>query len=398
MRVQIGRAGARFGVDRTLLAPKAYYFSYYAAGASLVPFLVLYYRQLGLSGSQIGLLSGMAPLMTWIAAPLWGVLADVTQQHRRLLIGAIAGAIGMVGALSQAHSFGWLLPAAAGYAFCMAPIMPLVDNSVMTLLGPRSADYGKQRLWGALGWGLAGAAAGALVERWGIRVSFAGYALWMALGLLVALRLPVSHRPIGQTLASGLRRLAADRRLVVFLVTVFISGLGMSTVHSFLFLYMKDLGASAGLMGLSLTVATVSELPVFFFSDRLLRRLGPRGVLLISLAAYVVRLLAYAAMPAPAWVLAINLLHGLTFSAMWVAGVSYANQIAPPGMGATVQGLFGGVSMGLGAAMGAFSGGALYDAIGPAAMYASMAGVVATGVAFFWLAGRGPSGRAEADR
>ncbi|HXF64854.1 MAG TPA: major facilitator superfamily domain-containing protein 6 [Caldilineaceae bacterium] len=378
----------RLAGDPSLFVPKAYYFSYYAAGACLMPFLVLYYRQLGLSGPQIGLLAGLAPVVTWLSAPLWGLLADALQRHRLLLLVAIVGAITAALTLAQATAFGWLLVVVAAYAFFVAPIMPLVDNSVMALLGARSAEYGKQRLWGAVGWGLAGAGAGVLVERLGASMSFYAYASWMALGLLVALRLPISRAPIGQSVRLALRGLAANSQLLVFLATVLVAGMAMSTVHSFLFLYLLDLGASEALMGLSLTVATVSELPVFFFSDRLLRWMGARGLLLLSLAANVARLGAYALMPAAWLVLPINLLHGLTFSAMWVAGVSYANQIAPVGMGATVQGLFSGMVMGLGAAAGALLGGALYDSVGPARMYGVAALCVGLGILFFWRAGR----------
>ena len=141
-------------------------------------------------------------------------------------------------------------------------------------------------------------------------------------------------------------------------------------------------------MGLSLTVATVSEVPVFFFSGWLVKRLGARGLMMMSLAVLVVRLGAYAVMPAAWVVLPIHLLHGLTFSAMWVAGVSYANEVAPSGLGATAQGLFSGMSMGLGAAAGAVTGGLLYDSVGGATMYLAGAGWVALALVLFLVAGR----------
>lgn len=384
-------ARARWAVDRRFIAPKAYYFSYYAAMAGLMPFLVLYYRQVGLSGGQIGLLAGLPPFLTWLAAPLWGALADATQRHRQLMVVANVGTIAAVLGLAQAQSLLWLLPLVMAYAVFNAPLMPLVDNSVMALLGERSADYGKQRLWGAVGWGVAGGIAGLLVDRLGISASFFAFALWMTVGLVVALRLPISHAAIGQPFWVGLAGLLRDRRLVVFLITMLMAGIGMSTVNSFLFLYLEDLGAGASLMGLSLTIATLSELPVFFFSGLLLQRWGARGMLLLSLTVFVLRLAIYAAFPLAEIVLAANLLHGLTFSASWVAGVTYANQIAPPGLGATTQGLFSGVMMGLGAALGALAGGLLYETAGPSAMYGVVAVCVAAGVLFFALAERRPA-------
>ena len=77
-----------------------------------------------------------------------------------------------------------------------------------------------------------------------------------------------------------------------------------------------------------------------------------------------VRALAYSFIKVPWMAIPIQLLHGPTFSLMWFSGVSYADEIAPVGLGATVQGLFSGVMLGIGAAAGAFLGGLLYDHIG----------------------------------
>ena len=40
--------------------PFTFYFLYFAATAALIPFIVLYYQQLGFSGGQIGLLSALS--------------------------------------------------------------------------------------------------------------------------------------------------------------------------------------------------------------------------------------------------------------------------------------------------------------------------------------------------
>ena len=294
----------------------------------------------------------------------------------------------MVALLSWATELAWFLPIVAGYAFFAAPVMPLVDNSVMELLGERSALYGRQRVWGAIGWGVAGALAGMLVDRLGLGFSFYAYLFFMAVGLAVSTRMVVSGGTIGQPFGAGIRTVMGNRPLMIFLVTALIASMGSGIVHNYLFLYLSDLGASETLMGLSLTVATLSEMPVFFFSSWLLRKVGARGLLLLAIAAYVVRLLAYTLMP-PVWlVLPINLLHGLTFSALWVAGVSYVNQVTPKGSGATAQGLFSGLTMGLGSATGAVLGGTLYDSLGPTVVFQAAALWIAVGLVFFWVMGR----------
>jgi hypothetical protein len=67
--------------------------------------------------------------------------------------------------------------------------------------------------------------------------------------------------------------------------------------------------------------------------------------------------------------LPISLLHGPSFAVLWAAGVADADAAAPQGLGATAQGLFGGMMFGLGSALGGFLGGPAAEAIGYAQLY-----------------------------
>ena len=371
-----------------MLLSKAIYFFYYGATASLFPFLVIYYESLGLSGYQIGFLAGIMPLIALFSAPLWGGLADATQKHKRLLLLAMSTSIVIAFALSNVSAFLYLIPLVVVLAFFIAPIMPIVDNSVMDSLADHKDQYGKLRLWGAIGWGVAAPVVGWLIERSDLSWAFYGYMILMSVGLLVAWKLTVSQAGIGTKFWVGLRTLLSNPSWSLFLFTVFVFGIGSSVIHNFLFLYMNDLEASKTLMGLSLMFATISELPILYFSDRLLNRFGATGIVLFSMSLLVMRLLAYSFIRNPLLVLLIQLLHGPTYSAMWVSGVSFAAKNAPHGMGATAQGLFSGVFLGLSAAVGAFIGGFLYENFGPVAMFRLIGFFVLMGTVLFLLVGK----------
>ena len=343
---------------------RAFYFFYFSAAAALSPFLALYYERIGLSGSQIGVLRGISPLIMLFAAPFWGALADATHQHKRLLLLSIGGALVAVFSLSLTTQYLWLIVVITAFAFVGAPIISLVDNTVIELLQEQRDKYGKQRLWGAVGWGLAAPIVGALSERSGQRWFFYGYLMLMFGAWIVAAKLPVSQSSIRQQFWKDMRKLLANKQWVIFLVSILIGSLHLSLVNSFLFLRLKQLGASETLMGLTLTVATLSELPVWFFADAMLRRWGTKGMLIFSLVACIIQAFGYAWMPVPWLALVFQLLHGPAFSTMWAAGVAYAAEIAPEGTRATAQGIFGGVAMGLKSALGAFLGGVLIDRIG----------------------------------
>ena len=368
-----------------MFLPKAIYFFYYGAAASLLPFLVIYYESLGLSGYQIGFLAGLMPLIALFSAPFWGGLADATQKHKRLLLLAMSTSIVIAFTLSNASAFLWLIPLVVLLAFFIAPIMPIVDNSVMDQLADHKGQYGRLRLWGAIGWGVAAPVVGWLIERSDLSWAFYGYIILMSVGLLVAWKLTVSQAGIGSNFWSGLWSLLSNPSWSLFLFTVFVFGIGSSVIQNFLFLYMNDLDASKTLMGLSLMFATISELPILYFSDRLLNRFGATGMIIFSMSFLVLRLLAYSFIQIPPLVLLIQLLHGPTYSAMWVSGVSYAAKNAPHGMGATAQGLFSGVLFGLSAAVGAFIGGFLYENFGPVAMFRLIGFFVLMGILLFLL-------------
>jgi MFS transporter, PPP family, 3-phenylpropionic acid transporter len=375
---------------RSLHLAKSFYFFYYGAWAFFLPFLALYYQSLGFSGSQIGLLASISPLITLFAAPFWAGLADASQRHKRVLLITITGAGISVLVLALARSFWVFIPIVAAYAFFSAPVIPLVDNSVLNLLGKMRDNYGKQRLWGAIGWGLAGPTAGWVTGLFGLIWSFPGYLVLAAFALLSVWKLPVSTQREERATPfwNGLRQLFSNGSWFLFLLVVFLSGAGLSMITNFFFLYLDNLQASNTLMGLSLTVATISEIPVLFFSGWMIRRWGPRGLMIISLAAYVVRAYGYYFAVQPWQALTLQLLHGLTFSAMWVAGVSFAAAIAPKGLGATAQGLFSSTVMGFGGIAGALIGGILLDQFGAAGMYGWSGTAVLLGLIIFIFTSR----------
>jgi len=366
----------------------AFYFLYYAAGASFSPFLVIYYKDLGLSGSQIGFLTGLPPLLVLFGAPLWSGLADATRRYRFLFSMSILGAITAVLLLSKTDNFAWLIPTVAFFALMSAPIVPLIDHATLSTLQDQKEQYGKIRMWGAVGWGMAAPLTGALVEHLGMHWAFWDYAIFLFIGLLVSLNIPLTSGGVGNPFWRSLREIAADRRWLGFLATTLGGGICMAGINSYLFLYLQQLGASETQMGLALSVATLSELFIFFFSNHLLRLWGARGMMVVALGVFVTRALAYSFTTSPWIVLALQLFHGLSFSALWVAGVSYADQLAPPGLGATAQGLFTAMFFGIGYTLGAFFGGMIYQQVGLAWMFRFLASLALVGLVLFLFSER----------
>lgn len=340
-----------------------FYFLYYAAAAALVPFLPLYYQEIGLTGTQIGFLAGLFPLLSWLSAPAWGALADRTGWHNLLLGVMIGGAIGFALIMSAVGTFLWLTLVVALFSFFFAPIMPVVDSITLQMLEARKEFYGQIRLWGAIGWGVAAPIVGQLTESGGILWSFWAYAVLLGLGFPLVLRLPPVQRKDPPS-HRGFGTFWRDTRWLIFLAATFCGGTTLSVIGNFLFIFLDHLGADRRTLGLMLTAATLSELPVLFFSNWLLRRWSAKQLMGAALLFYAVRGVGLSALFTPLPALFLQLLHGPTFSLMWFAGVFYADRIAPTGFEATAQGLFSGVLLGIGSAAGALLGGVIYEHLG----------------------------------
>ncbi len=377
--------GEAAGVRWIMLLSSIYYFLYFGAVAFLFPFLALFYKAHGLTGSQMGELAAVSPLISFFGAPLWNGVADASHRHKLTAVVAVLGVVTIAFVFPNLATFAAMLVMICLYSFFNSPTGSLVDSAVMALLGDRKERYGRIRLWGTVGYGVIAPIASIAIGRYGVKWAFWGYALIMAVGLLVLIPLPFRQSQSNRSFFGGMRQLFSHRAWVLFLVMVFIAGAGMATYNNYFLVYMQSLGSSSALMGLALTIATASEVPAMFFSDRILRRFGARGMLIIAMSTIGLRLLAYSATSATWLILLIQVVHGLTFAAVYTAGVYFADQVAPPGMKATAQGMFNGTLMGFGAGAGGLLGGVLMDRFSPSTMYAAIGGSVLVGLFVFLL-------------
>lgn len=361
------------------------YFGYFAAVGCFVPYIALYYRLLQLNGLQIGVLSAILPLGIAFVAPLWGAVADTFSAHRLMLRSALVLAALTVLLLTRVTSFGWLLLLLIVLAACLAAIPALLDSYAMTIAEREGASYGQLRVWGSVGYILS-----VWLVAWYMGQNLSqfflyAYAVALLLTCVASLGLPALQPRSAQPAWLGVSTIVRNRSVLLLLLTVFVVTSNATIMSSYFSIYLTDIGGTAQLVGTASALAAISELPVMVFGRRLLDRFTSRNILVLAVSTYLLRFVLYSVPLALPWVLAVQLLHGLSFGLNLMASVTLVHELAGRERAATAQGVLSSMSMGFGAITGSLVGGALLDQIGAVGIFrvAAVGMLLALGVCLF---------------
>lgn len=100
--------------------------------------------------------------------------------------------------------------------------------------------------------------------------------------------------------------------------------------------YMKTLqGFSQGIQSFG------GELPIFFCSGWIIRKIGHKHCMSLVLLAFSIRFFVYSIMTNPVWTLMIEIPNGMMYALGRAVMYSYARMISPPSTQHTVLGLVG---------------------------------------------------------
>jgi MFS transporter, PPP family, 3-phenylpropionic acid transporter len=375
--------------NRNLAILRSYYLMLGIGGGFLSPFLSLFYKQQGLSGTQIGLLATFAGMAALIAAPLWGRLSDAAIHPRRWLqVELIASCVCLL-LLSQQVAFVPIALFVVLNALVNAGSSPASDALVMTVLNKIRSGFGSVRLFASLGWAIAALLSGWLIGQLGLFVIFIGYIFGYASGAGAVSFIRLPPRSVSRTLAqqprlsirSAVRQVLHNRRLRGLAFALIIFGFMMYGLRSFEALYLKQLGAPSTIVGLMSTIGATIELPGMLWADRLVRRYGAARVLRYSFLLEVVRLCGVLLVPSVPTLLLMRAVGGISFSWYVVSVLGFIYESVPEQRVTTTLALFNVTLPAFINMVAAPTSGFIFDQVGGYYLYA----LGAIGSAAAWL-------------
>ena len=369
----------------------SFYFFYYAVLGAFTPYWSLYLESRGLGVTAISVLMSLWYATRIVSPSLWTTLAARSPQPIRWLHLGCALAVGSFALFLLPWNYVGLFVVMTAFCFAYNAVMPQFESITMSHLAARSDRYGLIRVWGSIGFIVVVASFGWLIDarRLGI-----GALPWLMLPVLAAvlgsaLINRYAHDPDASRTAAdeGFRTRLRQPHVIAFFVAAFLTQVSFGPFYTFFSIYLSEHGYSTATQGVLWTVGVLAEIAVFFLSSRIFRRWDAARVLMFALLSASVRWLMTALFPdnTPLMVLA-QLTHALNFGAFFAAAMQLLVRFFPGRLNGHGQGVFYGLSSGVGGVCGALLAGQLWRFGGETAFMASSAiALLAAVIVWRWL-------------
>lgn len=358
----------------------AIYFAYLAGVGLAVTFWPFHLQALGFSGAMIGRIFMVRTGMNIFSQPAITRLADAT--GKPLGIVRVALFWGAVAPLGMLYFENWWLVAACVWigGLMTSSLVPLLDATIVTRL-PRH-PYGNIRMWGSLGYGLIVCSFGfsmrnldhASAGRWSIYA----WTVVMLIGALIGLTLKDPKRkstasktiptttnttssPGGES-SSGAS--ATGRYSPAFLALLGLNAFhwfGVISFNIFFGLHTEWRGFSPLVPALGVMFAIAAEALVLRKARRVLDPHSAIRALPFIYLVTGVRWILTATVTSPAVLIAVQLLHGVSFGLWMGAMITVIGRFVSPERRSAAQGLMGGIVFGVGGMAGSATSGYLFD-------------------------------------
>ena len=295
--------------------------------------------------------------------------------------------------------FGLLLTITIMGSFCDGGVLMLIDNSIMEIIKKYgNVDFGRQRLWGTIGFGISSLSTGTGVQLTGHDKPNYMIMFYIYLGSNIILLMICQHLYKGDIRAEsdneGLRPeilkgvicVLRQTESIMFFLTIILMGMAHGLLYSFIFWFITDLNGSEITMGLSILVSSLMELIMYPISKELIMFVrGNMPAIAIGVLSYGLRFLGFSYLTNAWYILIFQIFHMFGFGMFWVAAMCHTTDLAPQGMTATMLGILNGVHFGFAQGIATIAGGAIYRKYGGRLLYRSFAIISAAWSAFLFV-------------
>ncbi|CAM2988524.1 3-phenylpropionate MFS transporter [Vibrio mytili] len=304
-----------------------YFLGFFFAYGVYLPFWSLWFKEQGVSPTDIGLLVGLG-LATRCVANL--VITPRIHRVERLmptLRWLSFAALIFVGFHFFTGGNFWLMALATVlFNLCCGPVVPLSDAMANYYARLKMLDYGRTRLWGSLAFIGGSTVVGYLVAEFGSDMILYTAIVGISVSLLFAMR---NTNPMPVTLGSQhaerpkLSTLLTDKPVIKFLVLASLIQGSHAAYYGFSAIHWKTAGHSEDVIGYLWSLGVAAEVAVFAMSKRLFAGWSLRTMFVVAACGVMMRWGITAGTTSIVALVIVQLLHGVTFAAAHIAAIQY---------------------------------------------------------------------------
>jgi len=355
---------------------------FFLAGIQMA-YLPTWLASRGLTETDIALVLSIPMLVRVATTPVITLAADRRRQQPRAIVILAWGVLAASCVLALTESFWAILFTMIVFGTFWTAIMPITEALAMRAVRSHNLDYGRMRLWGSLTFIAAGLVGGWSLGEFGpepvvLIIVAASAALVLAAHQTAATRIAPAAQAAGMS-RIGWRDVQGLLMQRVFILLLITSGLGQAThavYYAFGTIHWQSIGLPATLIGVLWAIGVFAEIVLFMMAKRVIHRIGAARLLLIGVAAGLLRWPIVALDPAFPLLCLVQVLHGLTFGAVHLGAIQLISDLAGEDRAATAQGLHATFAAGIFMALAIAASGPLYETFAGNAYFA-MAGLSA---------------------
>ena len=342
---------------------------------------------LGFSGTQIGMILGLAGSIGAIASPfIAGQIADRYFSTERILAFLVtAGAIVKWVTASQTDYQSWLVLSII-YSVLYMPTLALSNSITFAHIDDQENNFPKIRVWGTIGW---------IVASWAFPMIWLQTDLqlqWMP-PFIVGAEIPNVTSRLSDALKfssiisisygafcfllpptppkrDAVEKLAFKKAFDLFQYSSFtilvIASLAVSIIHQIYFLqtgpFLSHIGIPDSQIGPAMTIGQFAEILAMAYLGFFLKRLGFKKVITIGIAAYFFRYVIFGTAMLPVWIIVVSqVFHGFCYAFFFATAYIYVDKLADQDVRHSAQTVFGIIILGGGPVIGGWLSGHLQN-------------------------------------
>ena len=348
------------------------------------PFFSLYLREnAGLSGTEIGAVMAIPPLVGIAAQPFWGQVSDRSGSRARVVaLLTLLTAVGYLGLLLPGRFPGFALGTFL-LATCSVALIPNLVSVSLALLRERGSHlFGRVRMWGTVGFAIM-VGTFPLVLDWvedGVARPGAGEPseplLWLifplAAGLVVvgsglALLLPRGGAEAVRAEKGDWRELVRHGPFLRILLFTFLAFLFLQGPMVLFPILVRAQGGDLDALSRMWLLMVSTEIPLVALLGVSIAKLGLRTVIAIGIASGGVRWFVSGVAEDLTVVTWTQMLHGVTVWGVVLGVPMLVDRVTPERLRSTGQGLMAMIGISLGGVLSNLGSGWLVDHVDPTA-------------------------------